>query len=217
MRAVNLLPPDERRKGLDESARKPLLGAALGIAVVTVLATFLASLAAVDASDKQSKLEAVEEAIAALPKPQQPAFDVNALVQERTDRESALAAALAGRVSFDRLLRQIALVLPGDAWLTQLDAAAPPTAEELATATVPPSDAGVTIQGATWTHDDVAIVLARLSAIPTLTDVRLTSATRVEPQAESGGGGAGGRAKAQPAKPYVTFVVSANVRRGDES
>ena len=67
------------------------------------------------------QLEAVEDATAALPKPEQPAVDVNALVQERTDRESALAAALANRVSFDRLMQQIALVLPADAWLTQLD------------------------------------------------------------------------------------------------
>jgi Tfp pilus assembly protein PilN len=217
VRAVNLLPLDERRRGLDASARKPLLGAAFGIALVAVLATFVASLAAVDAGDKRSQLEAVEDAIAALPKPEQPALDVGALVQERTDRESALAAALADRVSFDQVMRQVALVLPADAWLTQLDAAAPVTPAEEAVATVPSADSGVTIQGATWSHDGVAVVLGRLNALPTLTDVRLTSAARVEPQAAGQGEGGSEPGKKQRVKPYVTFVISANVRSGNLS
>jgi Tfp pilus assembly protein PilN len=217
VRAVNLLPSDERGKGLDASARKPLLGAAFGIALVTVFAALFASLAALDAGDKRSQLEAVEDAIAALPKPEQPAVDVNALVQERTDRESALATALTGRVSFDSLMRQVALVLPADAWLTQLDATAPIAPADEAAAAAPLASSGVTIQGATWTHDGVAVVLARLSAIPTLTDVRLTSASRVEPQAAGDGEGGSDSGKKQRVKPYVTFVVSANMRTGDVS
>jgi Tfp pilus assembly protein PilN len=218
MRAVNLLPPDERRKGLEESARKPLLLAGGGIAVVTVLATLVAVLASLEASDTRSRLDAVEAEIAALPEPQVPALDASTLAQERTDRVSALAAALTGRVAFDRLLRQVSLVLPEDAWLTRLDAAAPiPTAPATpgsgAGAASADSAPGVTIEGATWSHDRVAVVLARLSAIPTLQDVRLTGTTRVAPQGSS----AGGDEEPQPGKPFVTFVVSADVSTGDES
>ena len=173
MRAVNLLPPDERRKGLDESARKPLLLAGGGIAVVTVLATLVAVLASLEASDTRSRLDAVEAEIAALPEPQEPALDASTLAQERTDRVSALAVALTGRIAFDRLLRQVALVLPEDAWLTRLDAAAPipeaPATPGSGAGAAPADEApGVTIEGATWSHDRVAVVFARLSAIPTL-------------------------------------------------
>ncbi len=43
MRAVNLLPQDERRKGLEEGARTPLLLAAGGVVLVTIAATFVGS------------------------------------------------------------------------------------------------------------------------------------------------------------------------------
>ncbi len=208
MRAVNLLPADHRRKSLDASARTPLLVAGAGIALVTVAATLVASLAALDASDTRSRLEAVEKAIAELPQPEQTAVNAAELAQERADRSSALAAALTGRVSFDRLLRQISLVLPDDAWLTQLEAAAPTVSADPAAAA--DDSAGVTIQGATWTHDRVAVVLARLAAIPTLTNVRLTGTTRVAPQEGESGEG-------KPVRPHVTFVVSASVRTGEGS
>jgi Tfp pilus assembly protein PilN len=212
MRAVNLLPAEERRKGLEEGARTPLLAAAAGIALVTVLATILAATAAFDASDKRSQVDALEEALASLPDPERPAYDVAALTQERSNRESALAVALSGRVSFDSLLRQISLVLPEDAWLTQLNASLPVAQPAQGQAGGPAPAAatdGVTIQGATWSHDRVAVVVSRLAAIPTLTGVRLTSASRVAPQGEA--------AEGQPSKPHVTFVISANVNTGDES
>jgi Tfp pilus assembly protein PilN len=214
VRAVNLLPPDERRKGLEEGARTPLLIAAGGIALVAIAATFFASLASVGASDKRSQVEAVEATIAALPKARRPAVSQAALDQERTDRVAALASALSGRVAVDRLLNQISLVLPEDAWLTQLDAAAPVSEAIAASSPVPVGTAGVTIQGATWSHDRVAVVLARLAAMPSLTDIRLTGSTRVEPQADEG---EGEQASDQPSKPFVTFVVSASLRTGAES
>jgi Tfp pilus assembly protein PilN len=215
VRAVNLLPADERRKGLEEGARKPLLVAGGGIVVVTLLATLLATFAALDASDTRSEVEAVEAAIAELPEPEVRAVDAGTLVQERTDRQSALAAALTGRVAFDKLMQQISLVLPEDAWLTQMNAALPAAAptDTPPAARTASSSPGVTIQGATWSHERVAVVLARLAAIPTLSGVRLTGATRVEPQGSGDGEGSEG----QPGKPYVTFVISADVSTGGDA
>jgi Tfp pilus assembly protein PilN len=214
MRAVNLLPQDERRKGLEEGARAPLLVAAGGIALVTIAATFVASLSSVSASGTRSDVESVEAAINALPKPPEQAVSQNTLVQERSQRVSALAQALSGRVAFDRLFRQISYVLPEDAWLTQLDATAPASSTDPAAAAgTPPGDAAaatdVTLQGGTWSHEQVAVVLARLAAVPSLTDVRLTGSTRVEPgQAE----GDSAEPSATPDRPFVTFVVSAAIR-----
>lgn len=212
MRAVNLLPPDER-KGLEEGARTPLIVAAGGIALVAIAATFFASLSSVSASDKRSEIEVVEAAIEGLPKTRTPAVSQATLTQERSDRVAALAAALSGRVSFDRLLSQASLVLPEDTWLTGLDAVAPVSEAAAATAPAPVATgtSGVTIEGATWSHDRVAVVLARLSALPSLADVRLTSSTRVEPQADAGAG-PGEPSNSQPSKPFVTFVISANMR-----
>jgi Tfp pilus assembly protein PilN len=210
VRAVNLLPQDERRKGLEAGARTPLLLAAGGIALVTIAATFLASLASVDASGTRSDVDSVKAAIAALPEPPDQAVSQNTLIQERSSRVSALAAALTGRVAFDRLLRQISYVLPEDAWLTQLDAAAPAKADPAVAAApgtaVPSTD--VTIQGGTWSHDKVAVVLARLAAVPSLSNVRLTGSTLVEPGAQPGDSE---ESLGTPDRPFVTFVVSASI------
>jgi Tfp pilus assembly protein PilN len=217
MRAVNLLPRDEQRERF-QSARTSLFLAGGGVMVATALAMFLAYSAGGDASDSRAQLQAVETEIANLPKVADAVVTHGTIVRERSDRVAALSAALSTRVPFDRLLREISFVLPGDAWLTQLDAAAPvSTVPAVAGATPPPptstTPAGVSIEGATYSHDSVARVLARLSVVPSLENVRLTSSARVEPQKESPSGD--GAAEPQgPRKPFVTFIVTASLRTG---
>ncbi len=188
MRAVNLLPRDLASQQT-EGGRTPILLAAGGVAAITAAAVVLFMSASGSVSDQRAQLESVEAAIARLPVPGRPAVAPGAIAQERTDRVAALSAALATRTPVDRLLRELAFVLPEDAWLTGLTASAPiiavPTGAPAggaapATTSLP----GVTIQGATYSHQSVARVLARLAALPTLTDVRLTASARVVPAAE---------------------------------
>ena len=168
---------------------------------------FLASSATGSANDRRAELEALEAAIVALPKAQDTAVSQGSLVRERTDRAAALSAALSTRVPFDRLLREISFVLPEDTWLTQLDAIAPEDTAPVPAGAAPPPPAttappaGVTIEGATYSHGSVARVLARLSVIPSLENVRLTSSARVEPQTESPSGDAKSEATEASASP----------------
>jgi Tfp pilus assembly protein PilN len=215
VRAVNLMPRDERRAGLD-LGRLPLLGAVGGVVVVTAAAFFLASSASSQADAHKAELQAVEASIALLPKGEGAAVSVGALVDERSNRVAALSAALTSRTAFDRVLRDISLVLPANAWLTNLEAAAPTDAVPLPGAVPPVQGAvatGVTIQGATYSHDTVAIVLARLAVVPSLTGVRLTSSSLVDPAAAEEPPAAGDTKKrTKKPRPFVTFVVSASVR-----
>jgi Tfp pilus assembly protein PilN len=143
-----------------------------------------------------------------------------ALVQERTDRVAALAAALSTRISFDRLLRELSLVLPEDAWLTGITASAPASAAPAGAPPggTPPAAAtttqGVTIQGATYSHESVARVLARVSVIPSLENIRLTASARVEPQADET---AGAKKTRKKQRTVVTFSVAATLRTGSSS
>jgi hypothetical protein len=76
----------------------------------------------------------------------------------------------------------------------------------------------VTIQGATYSQQSVARVLARLDALPVLSDVRLSASTRVEPQADqSGSGDAKTVKKTAKSKPVVTFTITAMIRAGGAS
>jgi len=72
----------------------------------------------------------------------------------------------------------------------------------------------VTIQGATYSHESVARVLARLSVIPSLENIRLTASARVEPQADAT---AGAKKTRKKQRTVVTFSVAATLRTGSSS
>jgi Tfp pilus assembly protein PilN len=151
--------------------------------------------------DKKSQLDSLETAIEEVSTAGQPSVAPTAIAQERTDRVAALSAALTTRAPLDGLLRELAYVLPEDAWLTGLTAAAPAgttVGAPAATSTAP----GVTIQGATYSLGSVARVLARLAVLPALEGVRLTATARVVPDDKTSG------------KSVVTFSIAANLRSG---
>ena len=220
MRAVNLLPRDLEGQR-SEGGRLPILVLGGGIAAVTAAAAVLFMGASGSVSDGRSQLEAVETAIAKIPTGDDPAVAPGTIAQERTDRVTALAAALTTRVPVDRLLRELAYVLPEDAWLTGLTASAPVGAEGVAPPGSPApatsSTPGITIQGATYSHQSVARVLARLDALPTLTNVRLSASARVEPaapQAEPASTTRKSMKKVPKPKAVVTFTITAGFSAG---
>ena len=122
------------------------------------------------ANSKQAELDGLRAQIAAIPAV--PVVDTSredALAAEKGARVGALSAALAGRVAWDRVLRQVSLVLPEDVWLTNLSAAAPDATQAAATGS------GFTLTGATYSQNGVARFLSRLAVIPDLANVRLQS------------------------------------------
>jgi Tfp pilus assembly protein PilN len=222
MRAVNLLPRDEQAVRL-EGTRVPFLVAVGGIAAVTAAFGVLGFSASGTASDHQAELAAVEASIARLPKAPEPAVSQGVLTQERSDRTIALSAALSSRIAFDRLLREVSLVLPEDAWLTGFKALAPsalaPPAGTSATSPTPGTTApqGVTIQGATYSHASVARVLSRLSIVPSLENVSLTASALVEPVDVAAAQAPGQQApvtkpKKKGRRAVVTFTITASLR-----
>ncbi len=168
MRAVNLLPRDEAKRSF-EAKRGVVFGGVGGAALVTaVLASMIIS-AGGAADSKQAELDALRAQVAAIPTA--PVVDTSrddALAAEKGARVGALSAALAGRVAWDRVLRQVSLVLPEDVWLTNLSAAAPDAAQAATGSTF-------TLTGATYSQNGVARFLSRLAVIPDLANVRLQS------------------------------------------
>lgn len=221
MRAVNLLPRDEKQPRL-EGGRIPLLLAAGGVVVVTAGAFLIASSASGTADERRTELAAIEAALAQVPKPPGQALDQGVLAQERTDRVAALSAALTTRFSFDKLLREISFVLPQDAWLTGLKAGLPATVAQAGapSASSSPAAQDVTIDGATYSHDSVALILSRLSVVPSLENVSLTATARVEPQSTATVTSAtptskkARKTKKAKQKVVVTFTIAASLRPG---
>ncbi len=171
MRAVNLLPREERnrRAVIGTQSLPAVVGAALGVVVTGVLAiSFLG--AAGDVRKAQDRLAQTEQELAATPAPPAPKPPPNAqLASEQNTRLLALSGALGGRIAWDRVLREFSLVLPGDVWLSTLSMAAPdPSGTTLD---------NFTMSGYTYSHDSVARLLSRLQLLPELTDVALASST----------------------------------------
>lgn len=199
MRAVNLLPRDEPRR-----RRKLTLGAQLALICPFVVGGLLAAGYMIESSkvkDQQATLKALQEELAALPpRPNLPEANTQ-LAVERDQRIAALAAALRGRVAWDRVLREISSILPEDVWLTTLAATSPqapapppppaPTTTtegegETTTTPVAPATpaasptAPLSLSGYTYSQEGVARFMSRLAVIPELQDVKLVKSSQAE-------------------------------------
>ena len=176
MRAVNLLPRDHGQRTIKKESLPVLVGGCTGLLVVAVLgAMFMMGSGKIAA--QQRKLDDLNRRFSALPPPPPgPSEAEQALAGEQSARVTALTAALANRVAWDRVFREFSLVLPDDVWLTQLSAKSPispATNAASETGTGTPSE--FTLTGRTYSHDGVARLLSRLQVIPDLTNVQLVS------------------------------------------
>lgn len=178
MRAVNLLPRDAPVKSFAANRGVAFGGVGGAALVIAALATMTIG-AGGAVSQKQAELDSLRAQIAAVPRPveQDTGFDAQ-LAADKGARVGALSAALGGRIAWDRVLRQISLVLPEDIWLTSLSAAAP-LADAAAVEGAAVAATGVTLVGSTYSQDGVARFLSRLSVVPDLVNVRLLSSTGV--------------------------------------
>lgn len=187
MRAVNLLPKDIRRSEQKPRNIVPIVGV-VGVVLVTALiaAMFLSKSSAV--AQQQLQLDLAQEELASIPPPPPVEAAQPELRSAQSARLSALSGALARRVSWDRVLRQFSQVLPSDVWLTSLSASAPGAATT--------TGGGFVLHGFSYSHESVARLLARLSVVPTLTNVRLQNSVKTNTNGRD----------------IVEFSVSADVR-----
>ena len=198
MRAVNLLPRDERRRGGPSIPTPVAITAIGGFTLMVALLGLLFVSARGTVNEGRLELAQKQEELAAIPVPaQSQVAQQDALVADKQARVTALNAALAKRIAWDRVLREFALVLPDDVWLLNMTAKAPTAATTApspstssstssstgSTAAAAPAlggSLGFTIEGHTYSHDAVARLLARLSLIPDLEQVQLVTSEQAE-------------------------------------
>jgi Tfp pilus assembly protein PilN len=202
MRAINLLPRDDARRG-----RKKTQWIVLVPVVAAVLLTGVLSAAFLSASgkvkDRQAELASLKDTLAAIPTPDASKIQSQtALASDKQVRVTALSAALSRRVAWDRIFRELSLVLPDDVWLATLSAKAPVSSSvPAAPAPAAPGSAVAatqfTLDGYTYSHAAVARLLSRLSVIPDLVNVQLQQSTLTKV----------GGAKT------VHFIIAADVRQ----
>lgn len=178
MRAVNLLPKDDQSRSTRKQNVPALIATALIVLVTGLIGvTYLSAKGT--AESKKTELESARDELALMPS----VADINAkdaprrtLKTEHDARVNALSTALTRRVAWDRILREISLVLPNDVWLRNMSATSPTPASGTSPAVTPPGlpPTLMTIEGSTYSHDAVARLITRLSVIPDLKNVWLT-------------------------------------------
>jgi len=199
MRAFNLLPRDEVRT-VKEGASSPLPQVLVALAGVLAFAALAALylMAGTDVTAKKGQAEDLRAELAAYQSTaQEPSLDDKsaALANERVGRTNALTSALGKRLAWDRLLREIALVIPDEVSVSQIQGSSPAAA---ATASADGSPVtNLTIIGTTADQASVAEFMARLSVIRQLVAVQLKEA---------------GESPNDPTR--VVFTITATLRLG---
>jgi Tfp pilus assembly protein PilN len=203
VRAINLLPRDDvRRGGPQKSQWIVLVPVVLAVLLAAALSAMFLS-ASGTVKDKQAELATLQDELSAIPTPDASRVKTQtALAADKQARVTALSGALSRRVAWDRVFRELSLVLPNDVWLATISAKAPVPSS--AAAAPPPAAAGATvaatgftIDGFTYSHPAVARLLSRLAVVPDLVNVQLQQSTLTKV----------GSAQA------VHFVIVADVRR----
>jgi Tfp pilus assembly protein PilN len=201
MRAVNLLPRDDQTRGKKQQNVPALIAAAL-IVLVTGLIGMTYLSAKSTATAKESEIQGAKAELALLPSVAEiESKDAprRKLKGEHDARVAALSSALSRRTAWDRILREISLVLPDDVWLRSMAATSPTPASGTTLAATPGGlpPTLMTMEGSTYSHDAVARLITRLSVIPDLTNVWLAASEL---------GVVAGR-------PVVSFSILADVRQ----
>jgi len=172
MRPVNLLPKDApgTRRPLPSV---PLVAAGATPVLAAALVLFGWSVEHGKVQSRAAELDAARAEVRALT-PSTDAAAVSQLAALRDARAAAAEDVLRRRVAWDGVLDQIARVLPGDVWLSQLTLE---TATPLAGASTTSAAPGLQISGSARSQAAVAHTLARLAVVPALTKVTLVSTT----------------------------------------
>jgi Tfp pilus assembly protein PilN len=183
MKAVNLIPTDQRR-ATASGERRGSSYVVLGVLGVLLLMAVFYVLTANGVNDKTSKAAAAKQEADAL---EAQAAQLESFTDFSSIKEQRLAAVVAAaqtRFDWERLMREISRVMPAGSWLQTTDAsvlgdtgdgAPAPTA-----ATTVPTGPTATFVGCTPKQSEVAKILVRLRSLHRVVDVELNESLREE-------------------------------------
>jgi Tfp pilus assembly protein PilN len=224
MKAVNLIPPEQRRGSPGTPSRSGgavyiLLGF-LGVLVVAVAAYVLTTNSIQDKKAELGRLANKTTAAEAQAAALKPYRDFAAMRQTRAATVSSLAAS---RFDWERAIRQLSIVLPDDVWLTSLVGTVAPgvslsggagSSSALRGAQQGPA---IELIGCTTSQAEVARVMVRLRQMDDVTRVSLSSSDEsasaagstsgASPSASGGGSASGDCRRASTRFPQFQVVI----------
>jgi Tfp pilus assembly protein PilN len=179
MRPVNLIPPDERRgdrAAMRTGAFSYVLIAGLGVALLAVIALAFTSKQVSDRKSEVTQLKQEEQQATARAHSLQAFADFRAMQESRSATVTSLAQS---RFDWQRVLNELARVIPSNVWLVQLAGSASPAvspdngpAIEMRSSVPGPA---LEMVGCTTSQDAVAGLISNLQEIDGVTRVGMQS------------------------------------------
>lgn len=193
MRPVNLIPVDQRRG--DRSPMRTgkfsyVLIGGLALALLAVIALAFTSKQVSDRKNEVTDLKVQEQQVTARAQSLQSFADFRAMQQSRSDTVTSLAQS---RFDWQRVLDELARVIPSNIWLVQLAGTVDPTvtvenSPDIPTRASIPGPA-LEIVGCATGHDAVAGLVSNLEEIDGVTRVGVESS--LKPSASDASGASG--------------------------
>lgn len=204
MRPVNLIPPEERRGVKAPMRTGPLAYVVVAVLAVALVAVTLVVLASNQIADKKAEKASLQSELAAAQAASKRVQSYAAFASVQQAREQTVSTLAKSRFDWERVLRELAIVIPNDVWITNLTATVSPDAlasssdssSSASASTESISGPSLVIQGCAGGHESVARFLAAVHEIDGVTRASVTSSERPDPnqqaaasQAATGAGG----------------------------
>jgi Tfp pilus assembly protein PilN len=213
VRPVNLIPPDLRRGDSAPLRTGPLVYIVLGALVLILAGVTMLVLTDNKISDRKAEVVQLHREDAAA-KAKAERLAAYTQFQAMSEQRLATVTSLANsRFDWERVMRELSLVLPKDVWLTSLDAAASPGEGSgeaggggLGAAIHGPS---LELSGCTTGQDAVAGFVTALKDIDGVTRVGLESSTVGSGEGGGEGGGSGCQTRSSIAQFSIVVAFDA--------
>ena len=179
MRAINLLPRDDyfKRRQQQQKVQWVVVVPVILVVLISGVLSIMFLSATGKVKDRKAELATLKAELAAIPTPDASKVQTQtALAADKDARIKAVNAALSRRIAWDRVFRELSLVLPDDVWLTDLSAKSPVSPALAGAAPAPATNiaaSGFILDGYTYSQAAVARLLGRISVIPDLDNVQL--------------------------------------------
>jgi Tfp pilus assembly protein PilN len=189
MRAVNLIPPEDRRGEHGPTRTGPLAYLVLGGLAILLLAVTGVVLTNNQISDRQAQIASLEsqEAAAKTQADQLRPYAEFASMQQ--SREQTVMNLARSRFDWERVLRELSIVLPSDVWLIKMSATVSPAVqlEESADIAQRADVAGPALEiiGCGAGQESVARFAAALKDVDGITRVTVAKSSRPDQQVDS--------------------------------
>jgi len=191
MRAINLIPPDARR-----GDGGPMRAGAVSYVVIGALALALLGVIALgftskQISDRESEVASLEQELQAATERAQSLSQFASFRAVQESRTATVASLAQSRFDWERVMNELALVIPEDVWLIQLGGSVSPAVEvedgpEIDIRGTIPGPA-LELIGCATSQDEVAAFVADLEDIDGVTRVGVASSQRPEDDPQAAG------------------------------